>query len=413
MAAPGDRPHVVVSSHDDVGNPHYGGGGAVVVAQIAAQLAHDNRVTVVTGSYRGSGRSVVRDGVRYVFVPAGWAGPRGGQIVFQLLLPLVALAVRPDVWIESVTPPCSASLLPVFARCPVVALVQMLSGADMSRRYGLPFEAVERRALRLYRHVVVLNGTDRAAVRAANPRASILTIPNGITRPPAADIDYGSGGHVLFLGRIDVRQKGLDLLLEAVSAAGPALPLVIAGGGTPQEEARLRALVPAALRDRVRVVGRVEGAYKEELLRTCAFMVVPSRYETFCLSALEALARGKPVVHFDLPQLDWIGSGSGVAVPPFDVGRLATAVARLARDPALRARLGRGARERSAGYDAAAAGERYRSLVAELAAGVLPTPAGGLAPPAGGSPRWSVAAASRTLVGTGHDTSRTSERLTS
>ncbi len=418
------RPHVVVSSCDDTGNPHYGGGGAVVVAQIAVQLLRANRVTVVTGSYRGSGRSTVRDGVRYLFLPVGWAGPRGGQIVFQILLPLVALLYRPDVWIESVTPPVSASLLPVFARCPVVALVQMLSGADMSRRYKLPFESVERRALRLYRHFVVLNETDRRAVRAANPRASIALIPNGIARPPAADIEYGSGSHILFLGRIDVRQKGLDLLL-ASAASGLTLPLVIAGGGTAQEEARLHALVPVDGGDRVRVVGRVEGDRKRELLRTCAFMVVPSRYETFCLSALEALAHGKPVVYFDLPQLDWIGPGSGVAVPQFDVGRLATAISQLSRDAALRTRLGRGARERSGAYDAAATGERYRALVSELvggrvggvaagaAAGAFPTRTGGFAPAGGGPSRWSAPTAPRRLSWTGNQPVRTRERLKS
>jgi phosphatidyl-myo-inositol alpha-mannosyltransferase len=359
------HPHVVLSNYDDIGNPHYGGGGAVVVAQIAARLARQHRVTVYTGSYRGSGRSRVRDGVRYVFLPVGWAGPRGAQIVFQALLPLVALLRRPDLWIESVSPPVSASLLPVFARCPVVALVQMLSGADMGRRYGLPFAAIERRALRLYRHFVVLNETDRRAVMAANRRASVALIPNGIERPPAADLEYGAGGHILFLGRIDVRQKGLDLLLAASSPELP-LPLVIAGGGTGQEEAKLRELLPADGGDRVRIVGRVEGARKQELLRTCAFMVVPSRYETFCLSALEAMAYGKPVVHFELPQLAWIGTGSGLPVRPFDAADLSDAVSRLAHDPSLRARLGRGARERSAGYDAEAAGERYRALVVEL-----------------------------------------------
>jgi glycosyltransferase involved in cell wall biosynthesis len=376
-----NRPHVVVSNYDDIGNPHYGGGGAVVVGQIARRLARDFRVTVYTGSYRGSGRSQVRDGVRYVFLPVGWAGPRGGQLVFMALLPLVALLRRPDLWIESVTPPVSASPLPLFARCPVVALVQMLCGADMGRRYKLPFAAIERRTLRLYGHFVVLNETDRETVQAANRRASVTVIPNGIARPPDADLAYGAGEHILFLGRVDVRQKGLDLLLGAVPADCP-LPVVIAGGGTQQEEARLKALLPEG-DDRVRFVGRVDGERKEDLLRRCAFMVVPSRYETFCLSALEAMAHGKPVVHFELPQLAWIGAGSGIAVRAFDGDELAAAVARLVHDGSLRARLGRGARDRSAAYDAALTGDRYRTLVAEL----LASPGWGQHPPGTGERR--------------------------
>lgn len=364
------RPEVVLSIYDDVDNPHYGGGGAAVVTRLARQLSRDHAVTVYAGSYRGSGRVRVRDGVRYVFLPVGWAGPRAGQLLFAALVPLVALVVRPRIWIESLTPPVSASLLPLLARCPVVALVQMLAGADMQRRYGLPFVAIERRGLALYRHFVVLNEVDEQAVRDANATATIAVIPNGVDLP---DLDEGAkgtagqGGYIAYLGRVDVRQKGLDLLLDAV-LPDPPLPVVIAGSGTAQEETRLRELVPADAGDRVRLVGRVDGAEKDALLRGCALMVVPSRYETFCLSALEAMAYGKPVVHFDLPRLSWIGADAAVAVPAFDVDALRAAVERLAGDPELRSALGRAGRARSTRYGWDAVGDRYRELVASLAA---------------------------------------------
>lgn len=142
--------------------------------------------------------------------------------------------------------------------------------------------------------------------------------------------------------------------------------MVIAGAGTQQEEARLRALLRAGGGDRVRAVGRVDGERKRDLLRRCAFMVVPSRYETFCLSALEAMSYGKPVVYFDLPQLAWVGADSGIAVRAFDVDGLGRAISRLVHDGSLRARLGRGARDRSAAYDSELTGARYRTLAAEL-----------------------------------------------
>ena len=72
------------------------------------------------------------------------------------------------------------------------------------------------------------------------------------------------------------------------------------------------------------------------------------------------------MVYFDLPQLAWIGADSGIAVSPFDVTELSTAISRLAHDESLRASLGRGARERSSAYDSDVTGERYRALVAEL-----------------------------------------------
>jgi phosphatidyl-myo-inositol alpha-mannosyltransferase len=357
---------IVVSIYDDLGNPHYGGGGAAVVARVARRLADEHRVTVYCGSYPGS-VSGVRDGVRYVHLPVGWAGPRGGQILFTVLVPLLALVVRPDVWIESLTPPVSASLLPLVARCPVVGMVQMLCGADMQRRYGLPFEAVERRGLALYRHFVVLNDVDARLVGSFSPRARVTVIPNGIDLPEDGSAPQDvSDGPVLFLGRIDVRQKGLDLLLAAVRE-DPTIRLDVAGSGTAAEEARLRELV-AGLGPRVRVLGRVEGEAKEELLRSCSVMVVPSRYETFCLTALEAMAHGRPVITFDLDRLGWIGTGAGVTVPAFDVGALRAAIVRLTGDRALRAELGRGARARSRAFDRRIVEARYSALVSDLLA---------------------------------------------
>jgi phosphatidyl-myo-inositol alpha-mannosyltransferase len=356
--------HVVLSIFDDVGNPHYGGGGPVVVHQIATRLAKDYRVTVYSGSYRGSRREV-RDGVEYVFLPVGWAGPRLGQLLFQLLLPVVALVRPPDVWIESLTPPFSASLLPLLSPSPVIGLVQMLSAADMARKYRLPFPLVERRGLALYRHFVVLNETDRVVLRACNKRARPVLIPNGVTRRPVADAEFGRGGYILFLGRVDVQQKGLDLLLAAVREAPPGLPLVIAGSGTRAEERKLRDLVGRTGHP-VRLVGRVSGAAKEDLLRGCAFVVLPSRFETFSLAALEAMAHGKPVVCFDLPRLAWIRADCAVRVPPFDVPRLAAAMGELAAGRAYRARLGRQAYALAGEYDWDVIGERYRSLVAAM-----------------------------------------------
>ena len=366
---------VVLSIFDDIGNPHYGGGGATVVQQIATRLAKNYRVTVYCGSYAGSPPAQIRDGVRYVFLPVGWAGPRGGQLLFQLLLPLVAVVRRPDLWIESLTPPFSTSLLPLLSPAPVIGLVQMLSAADMARKYRLPFTLVERWGLGLYRHFIVLNETDRDAIRRWNPAATCELIPNGATRPPIAERSFGSGEHILFLGRIDVRQKGLDLLVAAIVADPPPLPLVIAGGGTAREERRLRELV-RPVSQHVRIAGRVCGAEKEALLRDCAFVVVPSRYETFCLSALEAMTYGKPVVCFDLPQLEWISADCAVRVPPYDVRALGAAIGSLSRQPEQRGALGRRGYAFSRQYDWDVIGERYRSLVSSMLDGHRPSRGG-------------------------------------
>jgi glycosyltransferase involved in cell wall biosynthesis len=353
--------HVVISSFDNRGNPHYNGGGAVMVEMLARSLASHFHVTVVTAGQRR--RMEIRDGVRYLELPLGWAGPRGGQLLFHMLLPFAARRIRHDLWIESFTPPFSTSFLPLFSPTRVVGLASTLSGEEMWRRYRLPFFLVERFGLRFYRDVVVLNSADSVMVRRFSPSATIRVIPNGIDLPPADCGLVGRGSHILFLGRIDLPHKGLDLLLAAYEQAHLSMPLVIAGKGTRRDERKFAAMARATGAD-VRWVGHVAGQRKRQLLEECAFLVMPSRYESFGLVALEAMSYGKPVVHFDLPYLCWIKGD--VRVPPFDVSAMAEAMRTLAADETVRRELGRTAQAAAQRFSQDQTADRYLALVREL-----------------------------------------------
>ncbi|MFF3757069.1 glycosyltransferase [Streptomyces sp. NPDC002185] len=339
--AAGDRPHVVVSIYDDADNPAYRGGGALVVGKVARRLAEDFRVTVVTAGRHGGTED--RDGVRYVRLPVGRAGPRAGQLLFLMALPVVSRRIRHDLWLESFTPPFSTSFLPLTTRAPVVGIDQGRSAETLSDRYHLPFFLVERLGLRCYRHLVALNAADGTAIRRHSPRADVQVIPNGVEQRPPEESPLGSGRFILFLGRIDTWVKGIDLLLDAYDRARPPLDLLLAGSGTAVEERRLAALVAAHARGprpRIHWVGFAEGERKRQLLRDSAFLVVPSRHETFGLVALEGMSYGKPVLHFDLPALRWMRDGGDVAVRPFDVAAFGARMTELATDAALRRRLG-------------------------------------------------------------------------
>ena len=109
--------------------------------------------------------------------------------------------------------------------------------------------------------------------------------------------------------------------------------LVIAGDGRDQE--RVRRLVDEMdLRDRVRMVGRVTGAAKSELLARARLVCVTSRYEVFPLVPLEAQAAGTPVLAFAITAMgEVLAPDGGVLVPPFDVGAYAQAMLRLLHAP--------------------------------------------------------------------------------
>lgn len=103
--------------------------------------------------------------------------------------------------------------------------------------------------------------------------------------------------YVLAFGRL-THEKGFDLLIDAwkrVAADYPGFDLILAGDG--EERGALAARAERlGLANRVRFTGRVDPAGVVHLLNGCRLVVVPSREEPFGITALEAMAAGKPVV---------------------------------------------------------------------------------------------------------------------
>lgn len=302
------KSRLIISNYDDLKNPYYAGGGAVAVHEVARRLTDSFLVTVITSAYPGSSDQVV-DGVLYRRIGLKNAGPFISQIIYSLLLPLSALGTSFDLWLETFGPPFTAAFLPLFTKKPVIALVHMLPALDMQRKYPLPVlpRLVEILALKTYSRFIVLTEDSRRDIARYHPQAAIQVIPNGVTSPSRLPILAPQ--HLLFIGRLEVNQKGLDLLLYAyrlLQAENP-LPLVIAGSGSVRDTARIRRLITRlGLTDQVVLTGRVTGSIRDRLFRSALFIIQPSRFETFSLVALEALSYGKALVCFDIPGLKWL-----------------------------------------------------------------------------------------------------------
>jgi glycogen(starch) synthase len=166
-----------------------------------------------------------------------------------------------------------------------------------------------------------------ATLQALNPRATVDVIGNGVS--PAAGLQARvEGTDVLFVGRLEIAQKGLDLLVRAWALAAPRIggDLVVAGGGP--DEPRLRELVAqAGLADRVRYAGWVDEPAAIALMAQARLVAMPSRFETFGMVAVEALATGTPVVAFDIDALrEVLPAGCTRTVPAFDVEAYADAL---------------------------------------------------------------------------------------
>ncbi len=328
------KKQIIISNYDDLKNPYYGGGGAVSIHNVARYLAKTDKVTVITGKYPGSKKTTI-DGVNYIRAGAFVIGPRVSQLLFQLCLPIKVITMKHDVWIESFTPPFSTAFTPLFTKKPVIGLVHLLGGEDKARQYKLPFYIIERIGLKFYRNFIIQTKSTERKILKYSPKARIAMIPNGLEPHYLNRKVSKEGSFALFLGRLEVNQKGLDLLVQAFLKMKKEDRFIvkIAGSGSKKQTNELKNKIKkSGLEDTFELVGRVEGKAKERLLEKAAFMLMPSRYETFPLTAMEAFAFGNAVVCFDIDGFKWLPKSLSVKIKPFKVESYSKASVSLMRD---------------------------------------------------------------------------------
>jgi glycosyltransferase involved in cell wall biosynthesis len=169
---------------------------------------------------------------------------------------------------------------------------------------------------------------------------------------------------VLAVSRL-VWHKGYPELAKAMASV-PGAELWVAGERLasdrgPDMVALLRA---AGLDHRLRLLG-----YRDDvphLMAAADIFVLPSRFEGLPMSVIEAMLAGLPVIATDVrgPAEQVVPAETGLLVPPGDAALLATALATLAHDPAMRARMGQAGRQRAlALYDEAKVLERTLELL--------------------------------------------------
>jgi glycosyltransferase involved in cell wall biosynthesis len=180
----------------------------------------------------------------------------------------------------------------------------------------------------------------------------------GVERKPDSDAArvaairadlLGDSGRVLIvtIARLE-RQKGIDLLVEAARrtiAQDPSLRFVVVGDGPQCDEARAWA-AEASIADKLTFAGHSDEA--QAYLAASDIFFLPSRWESLPISIVEAFQRGLPVVATDTAGVEeLVDETVGRLVPVGDVDAMVAALAELAGDAALRARLADAALRRS------------------------------------------------------------------
>jgi glycosyltransferase involved in cell wall biosynthesis len=341
---------IIFSTYDDIHNPYYAGGGSRAIHEVAKRLADRFRVVVITANYPGAKNQTI-DNVSYKRIGPSFIGPKLGQLLFLFLLPVFVKREQFDIWLESFTPPFSTSCLQLFTNKPVIGLVHMLSAEDMERKYKIPFSKIEKRGLKTYRHFIVLTEKIKEKIFSINKNAEIFIIPNGITTPEDKTSNDVFDPFILFIGRLEYNQKGLDLLIEAYSKSYIKEKLVIAGIGSDDDTKKIKKIINQhKLQEKIIFAGKVEGTRKDMLFRNASAIVVPSRFETFSMVVLEAMAYGKPMVSFDIKGLKWVPDDCMLKVKPFDTDEFGNAIKKILKDKKLRLSLSQAAKKHANKY---------------------------------------------------------------
>lgn len=194
----------------------------------------------------------------------------------------------------------------------------------------------------LTRRITVYNGVDVAAIA--------QTIDALV--PEAVKAQYGCAGRevVGIVGRLAL-QKGHDTLLRAmagVTEQRPGVVLLVVGDGP--ERAALQELARRqGLDQRVIWLGAVDPAETIRLYAAMDLLAMPSRFEGFGLTAVEAMAAGLPVVASAVEGLAEIvrDGETGYLVPAADPARLALKIGQLLDSRALRRSMGCAGRARA------------------------------------------------------------------
>ena len=163
--------------------------------------------------------------------------------------------------------------------------------------------------------------------------------------------------YVLYVGNL-AANKNLPMLIRAFHESNAPIRLVLAG--RPREGAEdVRLAVGAGRRaDRIDLLDSPSDAVVDGLYRSALALVLPSTYEGFGFTPLEAMSRGCPVLASDIPALRETAGAGALLLPPQDASAWTEAIDRIAGDAELRKKLQAAGAATVAGYswDATARG---------------------------------------------------------
>lgn len=343
--------------------PPLGGGGGVVTAWLAEELARRHNVTVLTSRALGLPSEEMTRNVRILRVPVLFRRHRAAASLTSLVT-FVPSGISTARRLGRLGPFDIVNTHFVLPSGPV--------GSFISRHYEIPnvltvhggdlydpskwtsphrhfiLRALVRRHLRRADAVIGQSmDTIENIERFYTKDVAAVRIPLGIPRPlpPAGNRrDHGFAHDDVLLvsvGRLVPRKANPQLVDMICRLSQPNVKLVFLGDG-PEAPDLVNLIAARGLSQSVVLKGHVTEQEKADILSFSDIFVSTSQHEGFGIVFLEAMAAGLPIVCYDRGgQTDFLKTGkTGHVVPLNDVQGFVNAVESLVRDADLRRKMG-------------------------------------------------------------------------
>ncbi|MBF0120504.1 MAG: glycosyltransferase family 4 protein [Desulfobacterales bacterium] len=324
--------------YDHPDNPWVGGGGALRTWAVNNILSKRHDITVMCGAFPEALNQEKPFKVSFLGKAKNYLESR-----LKFIWQSRSIDFKPyDIIVEEFS--YYAPIFSRFSKKPAVTIIQSNHGfkaLNYHPFYGWISIITQYFLLPQRKSVILVSEHLRSAI---SHKTLISIIPQGADIPDNLPSD--SQDYVLYLGRLDVQIKGLDILIKAWSQIPSNLsdtfPLYIAGGG---DEDKVFELINLTGAKNVRLIGRLDHNDAMAAIRKAVFLCVPSRMEGSPVVIYEAFALGKPIIGNSIPALkDVVPHGkAGILVPLENSLAFKRAIEMLLTDAKLRLHLSKGA----------------------------------------------------------------------
>lgn len=337
---------IALYSYDHCKNPRCGGGGAYRNYAIHRILSKKHDISFYNGFFSDI-KPYKENGLSFYFLGFG-NNYLLSRITYSIFATIHSLFKTTDLLIVDFS--VFSPVFTAFFR-PKKTIVQLhhIIGFEPIKKYGiigiLPC-FFEKYALYTSRNMITSAEGTVLAIRRYNPHINIRATLNGVD-DEVFNKDYKDNNFILSMGRLDVRMKGLDILISSFERIADQYlrhHLIIAGRGTEKDISWIKKRIASSLcSDRISLLINISETKKLELLGTASFVCMPSRFEGWNIIAIEAAASSKATLGTDIQALrETIQNGvTGILVPPENIDKLSEQMSILLSNKSLREKLGK------------------------------------------------------------------------